>query len=426
MNMLETKLRAALRETGEEISPGTVPRLHLHGRRRPGLPPVARRRWSAWLAPVAAAASVAAVVAGSLAISSTFHGHTPASRGAATPKHYQAPPAATGALASVPSFFAELTHPVPQGEEAQRAVVRSTATGGVLATLSPPKPYRVFTWVSGAANDQTFILAAQRYWNIASGQAGVHAEQKDNTTPTVFFRLTFNPVTGATQLSKLAIPQTFPSAQLAGMAVSPDGTRLAVDLRQSIMVITLATGRSQQWLWHGGGWIGNFKPMGQIFSWTANGRMLAFQQWGASGTENVLLFDTSTPPGSLASAKVILTFPGALAVMNTLLTPDGTRIVATIASGHGKGGGPAYNEIAQFSAQTGKRVLAEDKLRPDRGSPEPLWAGPAGRALVVSQPGKLSRSSMVSYVLGVLTGGKFTPIPHGAYAGENLGYQIAW
>jgi hypothetical protein len=36
-----------------------------------------------------------------------------------------------------------------------------TATGAALATISPPRPYGTFTGVSAAADNRTFVLAAQ-------------------------------------------------------------------------------------------------------------------------------------------------------------------------------------------------------------------------------------------------------------------------
>ena len=89
MNTLEDRLTAALRETGEEITRGSVPPLVLDPpRRRPRVPGHAsRRRWATRLTPLAAAAAVAAVVAASLAISATFHGpaQAPGIRGAGRP-----------------------------------------------------------------------------------------------------------------------------------------------------------------------------------------------------------------------------------------------------------------------------------------------------------------------------------------------------
>ena len=207
------------------------------------------------------------------------------------------------------------------------------------------------------------------------------------------------------------------------MTVSPDGTRLALDFRRSVQVVTLATGAIRSWAWPGGGWIGNFKPIGQIFSWTADGTTLEFQQWDDGGPANIRLLDTTAPGISLASSKIVLTFSnGGAFGLNTLLTPDGTRIVTATPQG-----------ITEFSARTGNPILSEDQFRFDwqalgwaAGPPwqEVLWAGPRGTALVVWDPrGKPGRYGPGN-VLGVLTGNTFTPIPHGAYEGTFL--QIAW
>jgi hypothetical protein len=41
------------------------------------------------------------------------------------------------------------------------AVVRVTATGAALATITVPRPYGTFTGVTAAADNRTFVLAAQ-------------------------------------------------------------------------------------------------------------------------------------------------------------------------------------------------------------------------------------------------------------------------
>jgi hypothetical protein len=163
----------------------------------------------------------------------------------------------------VPPYFVVLP---PQAlVYARTALVRSTVTGRILATVSPPRPYKVFTWVSGTADNRTFVLAAQRWWNIGHGQAGMPAQNRDNNARTVFFRLTFHPAAGTAQLTPLAVPEKIRATNLGGMGVSPDGTRLALDFRNSIQIITLATGAVRTWTWPGSGWIGNWKPTGQIF-----------------------------------------------------------------------------------------------------------------------------------------------------------------
>lgn len=430
MNMLETKIRAALRETGEEIAPGTAPRLQLPGApRRPGLPPVIRRRWPAWLAPVAAAASVAAVVAASLAIASTFHGHASDTGQSQAAAAHGAPPGPASALRLAPPYFVQLSH-FNEIDGGRQADVRSTVTGRTLAKVTPPRPFGMFSWVSGAADDRTFVLAAQRYWRIASGSAGLPAQTRDNNTPTVFFRLTFNPAGNAAQLTRIPLPQKIRSSDLAGMTVSPDGTRLALDLRKSVTIVTLATGHAQTWTWHGSGWIGNWKPFGPIFSWTADGRVLAFQQYGGPNDSivKVRLLDTSTPPGSLASTRVVTTSSatgdsGALSFFgtNTLLTPDGRRIVT--ATEFSPRHGPGYQQVTAYSVRTGRPVQFADRFAPPAGFQAVDWTGPAGKVLVVSDPrGKKTTDGPLGGVLGVLTGGTFTPIPHGADATAS----VAW
>lgn len=417
MNTTEDKVRLALRDTGEEISPHSVPPLRLRGTGRARLPRVLGR-WSTWLTPLAAGAAVAAVVAASLAISTTFHGHTHSGQAAAQ-RFNGSPVGPASALHLVPRYFAALSGPTRSAGD-YRAVVRSTVTGRTLATVTPPRPYQVFTWVSGAADDRTFVLAAQRYWYIASGQAGLPAENRDNGAPTVFFRLTFDPHTHSVQLTRLVVPGVIHSSDLAGMAVSPDGTKLALDLRQSIKIVTLATAAIRTWIWPGKGWIGNWKPFGQIFSWSADGRYLAFQQWGGNiANMHVRVLDTTAPGASLATARVVMTFVNsgtgnaATATGNTFLTPDGTRIVTAASFTY-------YGQIAEYSARTGRPVFYEDRF--SAGWQEVLWTGPHGNALVVSDPRGKKTQYGRNNVLGVLANDKFTPIPHGAT--ESI--QIAW
>ena len=419
MNTMEDKVRLALRETGEEIGPHSVPPLRLPGTRRTRLPRIPGR-WGTWLTPLAAAAAVAAVVAASLAISTTFHGHARSTGQAAAPRWNGSPIGPASALHKVPPYFVVLP---PQAQiYARTAQVRSTVTGRVLATFRPPRPYKVFTWVSGAADDRTFVLAAQRWWNPAAGPT---AQDRDNTTPTVFFRLTFTAHIRSAQLTRLTVPGKIRATNLGGVGVSPDGTRLALDFRQSIQTVTLATGAVRTWTWPGSGWIGNWKPMGQIFSWSADGRYLEFQQWGGPhDTMHVRILDTTAPGTSLTAARVVVAYPyrsGAdtYASGNSFLTPDGTRIVtATSFFPRQRNLAGGYVQIAGYSTRTGKPLFHEDRFSASIGYQQVLWSSPDGSALVISDPrGAKDRYGGRNNILGVLAGNKFTPIPHGAYNG---------
>jgi hypothetical protein len=261
------------------------------------------------MTPLAAAAAVAGVVAGSLAISGTLHGGH-AATGAAAGHRHGVPLGGPAALRRIPAYYVDLAGPT-MIMGGQRVQVRASTTGHVLATLRPPRPFGVFSWVSAAADDHSFILAAQRYWPIAPGSKGASAERHDNTTPTWFFRLTFTPSSRTARLTKLASVGTVGSSQLAGLALSPDGTKLALDLRQSIRVISLATGATRTWRWPGGGWVGNWKPYGQVLSWSADGKDVAFQQWsgGSPSVAHVRVLDTTAPGRSLSSARLVITFP---------------------------------------------------------------------------------------------------------------------
>jgi hypothetical protein len=428
MNQLEDRLAAALRDTGEEISPDSVPPLRLRGARRRVTLPRLPRRWIAGLTPLAAAAAVAVVVVASLPISAMFHGHIRGAGPAAAPRWNGSPIGQPSALHKVPPYF--VTLPPQALIYARTATVRSTVTGRVLATVSPPRPYRVFTWVSGAADNRTFVLAAQRWWNIKSGQAGAAAQNRDNNALTVFFRLTFSPHTRSAQLTRLNVPEKIRATNLAGVGVSPDGARLALDLRKSIQIVTLATGATRTWTWPGGGWIGNWKPMGQIFSWSADGRYLAFQQWGGhlNETNHIRVLDTTAPGKSLTTARVIVAYPyrsgtGTLATGNSFLTPDGAKIVtATSFYPRRTTLAGSYGQITEYSARTGKPLFHEDRFSASIGWQNVLWASPDGSALVVSDPRGKKDSNGRANVLGVLAGNKFTPIPHGAAEAQ----FIAW
>ena len=202
----EERLRAATRAAADTVPPGSAPPLRL-----PGDPAGEvlragrlRRRWLRALTPLAAAAAVAAVVIASLTLTRSVP---------ATPGGGAASPARSAALSSVPPYYVALT----SAATPTQAVIRATATGAVVATVRPPKPYGTFNFVSGAADDRTFILAAQRWWPPGSGPRGLLAEQRDNVTPIVFFRLRYDPATRRAQLTLLHLPQKVPAAILSGI-----------------------------------------------------------------------------------------------------------------------------------------------------------------------------------------------------------------
>jgi hypothetical protein len=442
MNTIEDRLRAAAQAAAGTVPPHSAPPLRLPSRPaprlripgqpgrpavapRPGRPGLPGRRyrggWPRALAPLAAAAAVIAIVTISLAITSGPPGRSLRGQGAASraTAHHPRTPAQTARsaaalLASLPPY--DVT--VYPGEMASRAspqaVIRATATGKVLATVTVPSPYNTFGWVTAAGDDRTFVLTAQRLVQGTSLAAG----RLNASAPTKFFLLRFDPGTSAAHLSALPIPADPGRVWVDGIALSPDGTKLAVAAdRQGtqgdpkIQVFDLAAGSAKEWVWPGNGWVGNSKPAGQPLSWAADGRTLAFQLGPRQGTIAVRLLDTATPGGSLQSSKLAVEWTqggvtgprgvviagandapaNSLAGYNTLITPDGTKIVCATTTPSVTG------QITEFSVRTGQivRVMGAG-LAPQ----EVLWTNNSGSTLIVQ-----------AAATGVLAGNQFTQIP---------------
>ena len=441
MNTVEDRLRAALRETAGEVTPRSVPPLHLdRPRGRRGLAgPAARRRWVAWLTPLAAAASVTAVVAASLAISTALHGgHQEASR-------------PSGPFTDVPPYYLVLTGKKPNLSpsiaQRQFAQVRATATGAVLASVTPPKPYGTFS-AAAAGDGRTFVLAANK-WKVVRANGGTFTE----ATATKFFLLRLGAGGRPGQLTPLPVPAMPRGAEISGFALTPGGTKLAVALRggvnggpgPEIQVFSLPSGAERVWTWPGGGPITNNAGWeGEVLSWTADGRTLAFQQWVGNSID-VRLLDATTSGGSLqADSRLAVQWKddaesfhfvhgkasNIIEGASAIITGDGTKIVAATAS---ETKHPLNSELAftEFSAATGKVVTVLGRwpipgLYPGQ-TQDVLWTNSSGSTLIVlaHKPGVPTKdpqsinSAGYGIEFGVLNGNRFTPLPGAPPPGPN-------
>jgi hypothetical protein len=431
VNTLESRLRAELRAESELIRPGGIPPLSLPGEAGPlaaRRPARGRRRWPAWLPPLAAAAAVLAVVAGALTVSRATSGG-PAQRPATATPYSRLPPyyavTVSGNVVSYTSGGTQYATQVP-GRSVQ---IRVTATGGLAATVRPPGQYNDFAVMSATADGRTFVLGAERYWGFRGAKSPLTGAL-DAAAPLRFVVLHVTPAGGVRQ-SGLSLPFAVRPGQQPSIALSPDGTRLAVAYGGGgqtavVRVITLATGQVREWRWPRAPWTPLIRGQG---SWTASGRTLAIQQWyvtrGAAakipaagaqeGTTLVRLVDTSAPPGAAQTGTLLaLRAPAGLsAPWGAFITPDGSELVATtgtealspVAGGMSTGTGG----FAVYSARTGAliRILASwtwnnDRSRAGNQVPAPAvaWSDPSGSRLLVIQP----RDGVNR--LGVLTGGR--------------------
>jgi hypothetical protein len=327
--------------------------------------------------------------------------------------------------------------------------IRATATGRLLATISPPKPYNAVAGLTADASGRTFVFAAQRLWERNAGDLP-RLFTRDDRTPMKFLLVHITPA-GHLQRAVLSLPQAVTPAQVPTIALSPDGTRLAVAFGARgqtavVQVITLATGQSRQWVAPHSVW----RPvLSREGAWTAGGRTLAFEQRVISpsvvlrhvpATTWMRLLDTTAPGTSLASSRLLVLRPpaGNWALEQPFLTPDGTKLIGPVAKeppGHGNGPNPPWTgELAVYSARTGAllNTLAPwvwRNLSPTApghgGVPEQTvaWSNRTGSQLIVLQP----RDEL--NILGVLTGNTFAQaggklIPQQPPAYQELQYAL--
>ena len=444
MTVLEDRLRSELRAESELITPESIVPLRLPGDTEhvPGVP---RRRgsrqWPPWAIPLAAAAAAAAVIAGTFAVAHMLPGSGPKPRPAG-PKYAALP--ANYAYTAQGDIYNYKSH----GTQYSASVtgrylkVRSTATGKLLATVFPPKPYNNFSMITADAGGTVFVLGAMRDWERhASTRPQVLFENQ--TTLMRFLELRIGP-SGQVQQSSLPLPVTVSPGQQPSIALSPEGSRLAVAFGgggtpAEVAVVSLGSGRVRRWVSPRVSWTPQLNYRG---AWTADGRTLVLQEWPVlrsssrralnqyhpPATKSVHLIDTLAPGGTLAAGRLLVLRPpaGESAPGDVFITPDGTKLIGgTGKSGFAPARGTWTGELSVYSARTGALLqrLAPWKWngldrRPAHGGfPRELiaWSSLSGSRLILLHPvADLN-------VLGVLTGRRFSPA--GALLPQAAGYQ---
>ncbi len=458
MNTLEDRMRQALRETAEDISWTDVPPLRLPDGAGRGRLARGWRGWPPWLTPLAAAAAVAAVLAATFALTG----------GPARPGHQTSSDAL---LARVPRYYVVLTNTGRTRGWPQQAEVRATRTGRIAATLNAPRPDNTFIMVAAASGVGRYVLAAQRMAiehraTLEPPVPGAPKVQRRGSVavqvpagPIHFYQLRISSSGQVSALSPLPVPALPADAELSGLALTPDGRKLAVASRTGgprpgpeIQVDTLATGAQRVWTWPGAQPIEeSLGGTGSALSWAADDSTLAFPRL-IDGQYRVRLLDTTAPGSSLAASRLVLNlnwtgretsrrFSHGRAVNNSitfgaLLTPDGSKIVvATVTESlH-----PLTSELGftEFSARTGKVVTVLGRWRFVRRWPEQeqavLWTNADGSTLLVLahrpgvtvRPASPSSGSTFGVEFGVLHGDQYTPLP-GAHGLGRLSTFPAW
>jgi len=301
------------------------------------------------------------------------------------------------------------------------AVVEATASGKTLATIQPSVAHGTITAVTAAADDRTFVLDEERWTTPASGE--------DYEARTFYeFRLSSSGQPGP--LTRLAL--SAPSGQqLTGLAMSPDGSKLALALQPEtntqpaltlVKVDTLATGAVRTWTGHGS--IGAGGDDARSLSWTSDERTLAFD-WNGTGPGDpdgaVWLLRLNAPGSNLlaASSRVAQSVsPGSYPPAcqeDRIVTPDGAKIVCGAIQFRLLAGGVVGDEteFREFSTATGQvtHILGHWKFHnviPN--SDGVLWSNSSGSVLIGVIPGGGHGR------IGVISGDSFTPLPAAASA----------
>jgi hypothetical protein len=411
---VEDRVRAATRARAalvHDVRPLDLPAI-------PGRAPRAWRRIT-WIAPMAAAAAIVIIVVGSVAVGSWLarSGNSQSSHPAA-PRQRSSAESFTG----VPPYYVAVENP-------SLAVVRATATGAVLARITTRTP---FVGVTGAADDRTFVLDAQRQ---VVGTTVRWLGQPE------FFLLRLSAAGAEESFTRLTIPALPQGTAVTGLALSPDGSRLAVEVDAGnnsqpglleIRVYTLATGAFRTWSTHGSddpvdtaGFTGSGVDGSETISWAADSTTLAFD-WGNQTYIGVRLLDTATSGDNLiadsrlAIIEANFTSQGgrqsgppsmskdniSQCVTDGIISSDGSAIVCGYTTN--MAGRETTTGFIRYSTTTGKPTAVLGLYQFQGQAPGDIslyWVNSTGKILV---GGTLTPSGIR---VGVINGERFTPLP---------------
>lgn len=396
------------------------------------------RGWSMMVAPLTAAAVVAALAVGLTAVRDARNAPSASS---------PAPPAVSAAGA-MPRYYVALDNPSgkqfldePLTSPADRAglAVGDLRTGKRLATLGPPKGL-TFGGVTGAADDSTFVAAAWRF----PAQVGIVT---GNPAAWYLLRLAADSGTGGGTLTKLSIPVQPKGTIVSGMALSPNGRELAVMFQRGVFftgptgpftlqVYSLPAGKIlRTWtastkIPKGFGWYWG-RYSNSSMTWLADGHTLAFDYGGLSGENgppfggvfhNVTIrtLNTTRPGHDLvADSKAVFSLGnsidknGGYACLTLQLTMDGK----TVLCGTYGGGTPASSShaprVIAYSVKTGQsHVLYQRNGAYEAAVADVLWASGSGATLVGSVLAQVTEGKTAGAIqsAGTIANGTFKPL----------------
>jgi len=267
--------------------------------RRPGgaARPASRgrdRRWRSKLAPIAAAVAVAAVAIALVTIKDVPNGRVASPSPSTTST---GPVDKNVSIPGVPEYYVAWMQ-----ADTPYLVVGDTATGKQVGEVAEPHGVHLEGIYGAAADDRTFIVMGDRLFG-----------PPDEGTA-VFYLLRID--TGGSTPALLTRVPTPPRRNPAGIAISPDGTKLAVALAGSpatVRIYSIATGqvlRSWSATVPGAVAVESASAAGgssqftaaRVLRWSSDGRRLAFA-WNSTA---IRVLDVSAPDGNLITSSSLL------------------------------------------------------------------------------------------------------------------------
>ena len=317
----EDRARAAMRAIGDTVRDAPPLELAPGARDFPG-----RRgrdgRWRSKLAPIAAAVAVAAVAIALVTIKDVPNGRVASPSPATT----SASPAGKAAsIPGVPEYYVAWMQ-----ADTPYLVVGDTASGQQVADVAEPHGVYLEGIYGAAADDRTFIAMGDRLGGPDRGSA-------------VWYLLRVDPGgAAAARLTQVPIPVR---QNPAGVAISPDGTELAVALAGSpatVRIYSIPTGKVLR-SWSAtvpgqlavesasaAGGSSQFTAA-KVLRWSPDGQQLAFA-WNSTA---IRVLNVSAPDGNLIDSSSLVAAIGTTVNKDSSVTCNASQGWQLIAGGQG-------------------------------------------------------------------------------------------
>ncbi len=453
MNDAEGRIRAATRAVAGTVSevrpldlPLDVPSESAMRRRRPRVGGM--RRLRSWGVPLAAAAAMLAIAATVVAV-----------RRAAVPFPTSTATHAVAPVPGVPEYYVTLDNASDKllNDEYRdaspfQAVVGGTFTDARLATVDPPAG-STFAGVTAAADDRTFVLDA-----TPCSRPGPDSLVCTRT----WYLLRIAPGTSVpARLEPLPIPPTAAGTQVQAMALSPDGSELAVALQaepngsgqtsESLVLYSVATGGVLR------EWVG---PPGTILApgdlvrvdshpatlyWLTDGHTLVFsderavrtldtngQGWSLISDSELVWSprrDSGNPPGYQLSCEgdPLVIDDGATIICGASGMPSPARQLTSGCSDTW-GNAMGFVEYSTASRQLTRTLYIDQTACTSEVSADIYWASPSGDTLIGllnSAPEEHPAGPQWNEV-GVIANGRVSPLSFPLASGVPRLDATAW